>query len=299
MRILTTELSTQTGPAPTAVNPGFLSRWPARIASRFRRLVDLPLRRSRYTNLYHCTTQRAGSQWIKQIFADPLVRRFSGLATWDYEAHLPGGIDPRPICERIISTPFPFRTVATPLYIGYEAFRALPQTGPARSFFVLRDPRDLVVSEYFSTIGSHPPMGDLARLRERLQAVDQPAGMRLILDDLAAYGTFACQKSWIDASADPDVLLVHFEDLIAESGESAWQRVLEHFDIRIPRLLLRQVLKKYAFSRLAGRQRGVEDKTSHYRKGVHGDWKNYFDASLRERFHEITGNLVQTLGYEN
>ena len=276
-----------------------IRRLPDRIAHRVRRLLNTPLRRSKFANLYHCTTQRAGIQWIKRVFADPLVRRFSGMPAWDYEDRcFSGGIDPRPITQRLDLAPFPERIIATPLYIDYPGYTAIPKNGPVRAFFVLRDPRDLVVSEYFSTRYSHALMGDIGTLRQQLEAVDEPRGMLLTLDTLHAYGTFACQQSWIDAVADPEVLVVRFEDMISDTGSVAWQRIFDHFDIRMPHFLLSKVLRKYSFSSLAGRSRGVEDKNAHYRKGVHGDWKNHFDDVLRARFNDLTGNLVQALGYD-
>lgn len=276
-----------------------IRRWPRRIAHRVRRLFETPLRRSRFVNLYHCTTQRAGSQWIKRIFADPLVRRFSGLPPWDYEDRsFPGGIDPRPINHRFGLSPFPNQIVATPLYIDYPGYKAIPKNGPSRAFFVMRDPRDLVVSDYFSNRYSHFPMGDTPALRQHLNSVDERSGLLYVLDTMNSYGTFACQRSWLEASSDPEILVVRFEDMISDSGNLTWQRIFDHFDIRIPRFLLSKVLRKYTFSSLAGRSRGVEDKNSHYRKGVHGDWKNHFDAGLQARFNELTGNLVQALRYD-
>jgi hypothetical protein len=35
----------------------------------------------------------------------------------------------------------------------------------------------------------------------------------------------------------------------------------------------------------------------HYRKGVAGDWRNYFDPPLRAYFREVTGDLLDALGY--
>ncbi|MEO1006544.1 MAG: sulfotransferase domain-containing protein, partial [Cyanobacteria bacterium J06638_38] len=40
-----------------------------------------------------------------------------------------------------------------------------------------------------------------------------------------------------------------------------------------------------------------ENIKSHYRKGISGDWKNYFDNSTLNHFQQVTGNLVETLGY--
>lgn len=284
---------------PVAQRNQFIRRLPGRFVHKMRRLYYTPLRQSRFANLYHCTTQKAGSQWIKRVFADPLVWRFSALRTWDYEDRsFIGGIDPRPINQRLDLPAFPDRIIATPLYIDYPGYKAIPKNGPVRALFVLRDPRDLVVSDYFSSRYSHAPMGDIPVLRQHLNTLDEPSGMLVILEILHSYGTFECQRSWMENAADPEVLVVRFEDMISDAGSATWERIFDHLDIRIPRFLLSKVLRKYSFSSLAGRSRGVEDKTAHFRKGVHGDWKNHFSDGLQAKFKELTGNLVQSLGYE-
>ncbi len=47
-----------------------------------------------------------------------------------------------------------------------------------------------------------------------------------------------------------------------------------------------------------GRNQGVEDQNAHYRKGISGDWRNYFDESLITYFREVTRDLLEVLGYE-
>ena len=47
-----------------------------------------------------------------------------------------------------------------------------------------------------------------------------------------------------------------------------------------------------------GRAAGVEDITSHYRKGLPGDWVNHFTRSHAEAFDERFGDLLVRLGYE-
>ena len=43
------------------------------------------------------------------------------------------------------------------LYMPYDGFAALTKPEPWRAFFVMRDPRDVVVSWYFSSVSSIPP----------------------------------------------------------------------------------------------------------------------------------------------
>jgi hypothetical protein len=114
------------------------------------------------------------------------------------------------------------------------------------------------------------------------------------------YGIFDSQLSWVDhGSTDPDVLLVRFEDLISEDGIYRWKEIFHHLDIKIPDDVQGQLLEKNSFVTLSGgRQPGIENQDSHYRKGIHGDWLNYFSNTVTHQFKQLTGNLVPKLGYE-
>ena len=69
-------------------------------------------------------------------------------------------------------------------------------------------------------------------------------------------------------------------------------------DIRLPRDDLQQLLHEYRFERLSGgRLPGVQDTASHYRKGIAGNWRNYFDGMTERAMRDTTGDLVTRLGY--
>ena len=68
---------------------------------------------------------------------------------------------------------------------------------------------------------------------------------------------------------------------------------------KIPVEILRERIIRNRFSRMSnGREQGDEDVTSHYRKGVAGDWKNHFTAQHRRAFKERYNDLLVELGYE-
>lgn len=54
-----------------------------------------------------------------------------------------------------------------------------------------------------------------------------------------------------------------------------------------------------SFEQLSGGRRpGEENPLSFYRKGVVGDWKNYFSAQNIEAFNRIGGKMLEELGFE-
>jgi hypothetical protein len=46
-----------------------------------------------------------------------------------------------------------------------------------------------------------------------------------------------------------------------------------------------------------GRRPGEEDRGSHFRKGIVGDWRNQFDDEAERRFDDEAGELLDSLGY--
>ena len=48
----------------------------------------------------------------------------------------------------------------------------------------------------------------------------------------------------------------------------------------------------------AARKPGEQDATSHARKGIVGDWKNYLNAAHIAKIKELPGQRLIELGYE-
>lgn len=249
-------------------------------------------------NVFHCCLHKSGSQWIRRIAKDARVYKYSGLRDHHYQSSMPGGHDPRPVNERSFDESFPERTFVTPLYIDYQNYLAIPKPDSTRAFFVTRDPRDIVVSWYFSSLYSHRLMGDLSDVRGMLSDVDMPTGLRYSIRHLDDFGVFDAQRSWSESGGDPDVIVVRFEDLIGEHSIDVFRHLFDHCRIPIPDDELPGLLDTHSFERLSGRSQGTSDPQAHFRKGVAGDWKNHFDESAQEEFDRVTGDLISTLGYE-
>jgi len=195
-----------------------------------------------------------------------------------------------------------------------------------KAFHVIRHPRDILVSSYFSDRYSHPVYRDeFAGFRDRLNAVSFDEGLRLELERRTA--EFEALAAW--NYHDPRIYETRFERIttdaraefarifdfmglpIARRGSQLYaalvrlaaKKALKRVGIRVrtpvlPRPWLDVIIDRKSFTRLAGRQKGTEDPHSHYRKGVAGDWQNHLAGENKALFKERWGQLLIDLGYE-
>lgn len=249
------------------------------------RLTIPVVARCEYDNVYHCTVRKTGSQWVKALLSDPVVYRYSGLLPFDQRVQ-----------RRLYPHAVPTRHVVSSLFITREGFNALPKPEKYRAFFIMRDPRDVVVSGYFSLRNSHTPMGDVLRHRKALQELPFKEGLLYVINHLAETHLFAQIKSWVVAPSDETFRVFRYEDLVGERQADEVDQLMRHCGIIIPPAELTALLDRHGFSRMRKKRREA-GPTAHYRKGKAGDWLNHFDDDIYDAFAAATGNLVKLCGY--
>jgi sulfotransferase family protein len=202
-----------------------------------------------------------------------------------------------------------------------------------RGFHVVRDPRDLVVSAYFSHKHSHPTTDwpELPAHRERLGKLSKEEG----LFEEMRFNAHVLEELYDWDYSQPHVLELRQEEFTPDPYRSFlevfgflgvldetsfskrrqipyllraatniywrqrrlfWRAPMERF----PAERLLGIVHKNRFSNYAGgREQGQVDEKSHYRKGEPGDWRNHFTAEHVERFKELYNDLLLKLGYES
>lgn len=254
----------------------------------------LPVRhRSRNTVVYHACVWKTASQWVRVILSDPRIYMYSGL-----KIYIPVQSANWWSCPEALA--IPERCTVPGLYCSHDLFARIPKPAAYAPFFVQRDPRDILVSWYFSNRYSHKlGFPELDKRRQELAQLSERDG---ILATVGQFGAIANMlRSWATAAkSDPSITIMRYEDLTGPDKAAAWSRLLTHCDIKVPADVLTKVLDTYAFEKISGgRKLGEEDKQEKYRKGVPGDWKNYFDKDTRQRFADLYGDLPRDLGYSS
>ena len=217
------------------------------------------------------------------------------------------------------------------LFISYTnaSIKYIENLPKFRGFHVVRDPRDIVVSAYYSHLYSHPTdrSEKLAVLKEKLKVVTASEGLLLEMDFLK--NVLTQMETW-DYEAS-NILEIKMEEMIGNPYESfmdifnflgihckkegfinysnflfkkAFNKVNRNlfpgYLFNPPPEKLLQIIHRNRFSQKSGgRKRGQEDIQNHYRKGIAGDWKNHFEKKHIDYFKERYNNLLIQLGYEN
>lgn len=166
----------------------------------------------------------------------------------------------------------------------------------ARLIQLIRDGRDVAVSGVFDWIGRENEGSDRYRL-----FVEGDASVtvdRLFDDELlerwARYWTEPLQAM---AANDVAPLQIRYEDMLANQAD-VLQSSFEYLGLEADPELATQCAAGVTFEKLTGRVSGQAQDLAKARKGIAGDWKNYFTRRDAEVYRELTGDLLQQLGYE-
>jgi hypothetical protein len=239
--------------------------------------------------IIHITHPKAGSQWIRSILmecvphlvipsAETLVRNPGGNPSWDF-----------------LSQPITPGAVYPALYLPKNYFDRVDGGDLCRRFVVIRDLRDTLVSGYFSIRYSHPTeMPHVAELRSQLETRGLEEGLIHLFDgftDLCA----AVQGTWME-SGDP---MLRYEDLLVDDVKQLEEVLLDYCGLPVSCREFRKKVEATRFEKLSGGRRlGEEDRFSHYRKGLPGDWRTHFTPRVTELFKRRYGDVLIYAGYE-
>jgi hypothetical protein len=187
--------------------------------------------------------------------------------------------------------------IISPLYIRYHDFNKLYKPDSYRAFYIARDPRDLIISNYFSLKYSHDPYHPyILKMRKKLNSMSQDDGIAEIIISFTT-GIKKTLDGWFKQNSK-EIKFIKFEDMFGAKQLDVFSNLLNHCNINISIIDLKTLLSKYSFENISGRKQGSEDIKHHYRKGTPGDWRNYFTKEQKDIFKKLSGDLLIRSGYE-
>lgn len=233
------------------------------------------------TTVFHITHWKAGSQWIHRILRDIFKSRV---------------VAPKLMNQQYMEDPLVQGGVYPTVYITREVFESISIPFDYKRFVIVRDLRDTLISGYFSVRYSHVLVDDLLlSWRQRLENMTLEDGLLMMVDEWLP-ASAKIQQSWLNS---PDDDVYRYEDLLKNDLEIIEEILIQQCGLNIDPNLLKTVIEKNRFEAITqGRKPGDEDILSHQRKGIHGDWKNYFTPTVEARVTERYGELLAGLGYQ-
>jgi len=199
-----------------------------------------------------------------------------------------------------------------------------------KGIHIVRDPRDITVSAYFSYKNTHSieEWKQLGELRNRLEKMDFNEGLMELMKfnepflDLMENWNYNSKNikeyKLEDISRNTHDFYVDALNFLGLLEEKTYlkEKIFEFkgfinrisfkffhlplfYQLMISEESIKRINNKISFEKLAGgRKKGQENKNSHYRSGTKGDWRKYFTEEHKSYFKSRHGNLLVKLGYE-
>jgi hypothetical protein len=165
-----------------------------------------------------------------------------------------------------------------------------------RVIYVVRDPRDVMVSYYYHN------------RRKKLK-------FEISIDEYVARNdTWPCDwgdhvAGWLSRADQDDVLIIRYEDL-KENTQASFRRIVDFCGLDLSDEQLTDYIERSSFDRMSKAEEAVReleaaagvtearDDLRFMRRGVVGDWKTELSAESVRLIEERYGDLMASLGYD-
>jgi len=172
-------------------------------------------------------------------------------------------------------------------------------------FVVLRDGRDVMVSFYYYSLFINDKFNRrvVEKTRRELPFHDYE-DIETNLPKFIEY-KFTSKRNprftwsdFVDSWLGKDVAIIKYENLLKDVVTELARAIRKVCGIETNENKLQYIAKKYSFKKLTKRNPGEENRHSFLRKGIAGDWKNYFSKEAKEVFNYFAGKHLIKAGYE-
>ena len=165
----------------------------------------------------------------------------------------------------------------------------------SRIIQLVRDGRDVVTSGAFDWIRREDRATD-----RKAFFIEQRDGMRLdrfFDDQILTSWADHWQETTAPFQQDPGTIQVRYEQM-KQDQPTELLRIFSALGVEPDPGIAQRCSEESTFEKTTGRSAGTHDPTAKARKGVAGDWRNYFTKADGTLFHRIAGNELVRLGYE-
>lgn len=248
------------------------------------------------------------SQRSKEFVRKQMISAFSTALPYYVLTEFPksGGTWLASLIASVLEIPFP-RQQLPRLRPSVIHGHYLPTPRLKNAIVLLRDGRDIMVSWYFHCTTKYAEGNSaLVDVVARDLKLSDPLDVSLNLPRFIEY-SFERQRhprfSWTQFVRAWEVesassITVRYEDLRVRTAEELTRVVSSLTGIAPDPARVVEVVEAHRFEKMSNRQAGQEDRSSFLRKGISGDWVNYFTPEARSVFEHYAGLELIRLNYE-
>eukprot|EP00079_Xenopus_tropicalis_P027604 XP_012821916.1 PREDICTED: sulfotransferase family 2B member 1 isoform X1 [Xenopus tropicalis] len=250
---------------------------------------------TRNDDVFNVTFPKSGTTWMQEILTliysngdpAPVKTEYS----WDRVPWLEqytgrSKLENRP-SPRLITTHLPFHLFPQSFF-----------KTKAKVIYTIRNPKDVCVSLYFFSL-----IAQFLEYREDFQEF-----VSLFLSkDMFYDGWFDHVKGWLPFNDNPNFLLLTYEDM-AKDLKSNVIKICQFLGKELDDAAINSVVENSSFKAMKDNEMSnysaVPDyifskaKGSFHRKGITGDWKNYFTPEREEEFNKIYQDLMKDVNLQ-
>lgn len=158
---------------------------------------------------------------------------------------------------------------------------------------IFRDPRDVIVSNIFYLATLDPQLGGWGT---EFKSLSEPERILHFIKN----GDFSLDRleDWF---AYKNGFKIRYEELLINCGVHL-RKLFDWLELQVSSDDIGKTVKMHSFKCRSRRNPGQENKSSFFRKGIRGDWKNYFDSRCIRAFKTEKGGrwnqLLLDMQYE-
>ncbi len=176
------------------------------------------------------------------------------------------------------------------------ALPLIPEALTQLALYVIRDPRDVVIS-YADHFG--------LSFEDAAQALNDssngtPAGQKIVAQFMDSWSGHV--RSWVDAT-DINVCTIRYEDMTADP-ETAFAKIVKSMGAPLDKATLKRAIKYASFDSLSKMEAkgGFEERSGaqerFFRKGRAGQWRDTLPEPIAARILADHGEVMARFGYD-